>query len=141
MDYLDTSLVVATLTKEAATESARSWLAGRPTEDICISDWVITEVSSALSMKVRTGTLPADHRARALAIFRKMTSESLTTLPVAPSHFHQAALLADQHHLGLRGADALHLAIASDIGARLCTLDRRLAEAATKIGASVLHLT
>ena len=45
-----------------------------------------------------------------------------------------AARLADQYVLGLRSADALHLAIASDHGATLSTLDQRLATAAGALG-------
>ncbi|MDE2464494.1 MAG: PIN domain-containing protein, partial [Alphaproteobacteria bacterium] len=45
-----------------------------------------------------------------------------------------AARLADQHALGLRAGDALHLAICADHGATLCTLDRRLGEAGPALG-------
>src|SRR5579859_889457 len=140
MDYLDTSLVVAILTNEAATANARSWLESCPLGNTYISDWVVTEVSSDLSIKVRTGALPVDHRAAAQAFFRQLIAESFALLPVNSFHFHMAAQFADQHRLGLRAGDALHLAIASDVGARLCTLDRRLAEAASEIGAAVLYL-
>jgi predicted nucleic acid-binding protein len=36
----------------------------------------------------------------------------------------------------LRAADALHLAIAKDIGATLCTFDKRLASAGKALGVS-----
>ena len=45
-----------------------------------------------------------------------------------------AARFADQYALGLRAGDALHLAICADRGAIICTLDRRLAEAALALG-------
>ena len=45
-----------------------------------------------------------------------------------------AARFADRHELGLRVGDALHLAVCADHGATLCTLDRRLAEAAPALG-------
>jgi len=141
MQYLDTSVVVASLTNEVASGSVRAWLTAQSAGSVLISDWVVTEVSSALSMKIRTGALPIERRSTKLAYFRQIVGESLTLLPVTPPHFHTAALLADQHHLGLRAGDALHLAIASGVGARLCTLDRRLANAATEIGASVLLLS
>jgi predicted nucleic acid-binding protein len=139
MDYLDTSLIVAAITNEAATKSARTWLGDNPGK-FHISDWVITEVSSALSMKMRTGALTAAHRAEIQAFFRRMIIENFTLLPVTSAHFHRAALFADQHDLGLRAGDALHLAIASDAGARLCTLDRRLAEAGRQMGTTTILL-
>ena len=49
-----------------------------------------------------------------------------------------AARFADQHALGLRAADALHLAVCADLGATLCTLDRRLHEAGPPLGVSTL---
>ena len=139
MDYLDTSVIIAVLTDEAATKRVQTWLASRSPEDVHISDWVVTEVSSALSMKVRTGALTSDLRAAALAFFRQIIAQSLTLLPVTSAHFQAAARLADQHHLGLRSGDALHMALAADIGATLFTLDKRLAEAGKQVGASV-HL-
>jgi predicted nucleic acid-binding protein len=55
--------------------------------------------------------------------------QSFTVLPVTGGHFRTAAKLADQHALGLRTGDALHLATASEHSATVYTLDRRLAEA------------
>lgn len=136
MDYLDTSVIVAALANEVATSAAQAWLANH-SADIHISDWVVTEVSSALSMKVRTGEMTVDRRAAKLANFRQMVADSFTLLPLTSAHFQAAALLADQHQLGLRAGDALHLALAADIGATLFTLDKRLAEAGKQIGASV----
>jgi predicted nucleic acid-binding protein len=40
----------------------------------------------------------------------------------------------DRHDLGLRAADALHLALAADRGLRLVTLDARLRAAALALG-------
>jgi len=137
MDYLDTSVVISVLTDEASTKKTQAWLEDRSPRDLYVSEWVITEVSSALSMKVRTGALSLDNRAASLAFFRQMAAETFTVLPLTSAHFHAAALLADQHQLGLRAGDALHLALATDVGATLFTLDKRLAEAGKQIGASV----
>jgi uncharacterized protein with PIN domain len=55
MLYLDTSLLVAVLTKEAETGRLQCWLGQQPIKDLTVSDWVATEFSSALSIKLRTG--------------------------------------------------------------------------------------
>ena len=53
---------------------------------------------------------------------------------VTRDHFAAAGRFAERFNLGLRAADALHIAIAAGHGATICTLDRRLAEAASALG-------
>ena len=141
MLYVDTSIIVSALTKEANTASTQIWLAGQETSELTISDWTTTEFASALSIKLRTGALNADHRAAALSAFTRLCAENLRTLPVGREDFRAAARFADQSELNLRAGDALHLAICANHGASLCTLDRRLAQAAPRVGVPVLELT
>jgi predicted nucleic acid-binding protein len=130
-------VIVAAVAQETATARVQAWLATNASEDLLISDWVVSEVSSALSFKVRNGALDLPQRATALAAFHRLASESLIVVPVSRAHFRAAAHFADRHNLNLRAPDALHLAIAADRGAALITLDRRLHDAALQLGVAV----
>lgn len=140
MLYLDTSLLVAALTNEAETERMQRWLGQQQPDDLAISDWVKTEFSSALSIKLRAGHIGVAHRADVLATFTRLTTDSFTVVPVSRLQFRTAARFVEQHMLGLRAGDALQLAICSDHGATLCTLDRRLSEAGAPLGVKTMLL-
>ena len=111
MLYLDTSLLVAALTNETETERIQRWLGQQAEDDLAISDWVVTEFSSALSIKLRAGHIEPAHRADALAMFARLTTDKFLVVPVAWLQFRTAARFADQHRLRLRAGDALHLTV------------------------------
>ena len=138
--YLDTSLLVSALTHEIDSAQVLNWLA-QHSSGLVISDWVIAEFSAALSVKLRTDQISPGQREAALAAFSRICSRNATVLEVSRDHFRKAARLADEYEPGIRAGDALHVAICSDHGATLCTLDRRLCEAGPAFGVPTIAVS
>ncbi len=134
MLYLDASLVVAALAREARTAEAQAWLAVNDTQALCISAWTATEVASAISLKVRDGRMSARLAKDARLRFKGLQTQNFTNLGIGNEHFVDASCLLENHTTGLRAGDALHLAIASAHGATVCTLDRTMATAGRTLG-------
>jgi len=94
----------------------------------------VTEFAAALSVKTRTAAINEPVRMTIAEQFETLRQQALRTVPVLSSHFHLAARFAGRSRLGLRAGDALHVAIAAETGAAICTTDRRLATAAADVG-------
>lgn len=140
MDYLDSSLLVAAVSKELASPNVQLWFASQPAGQLCTSAWAITEVSSALAMKRRAGTISEDEHQTSFRTIDKLIDEILVMEQVREHHFYMAARIADRMETKLRAGDALHMAVAQSLNARVCTLDRTLAEAGDIVGVRTLFL-
>jgi len=134
--YCDTSLLVAALTSEAHSAIARSWLLAQDRGALAISDWTLTEFSSAIAMKFRRGAIDR--------IFRDIVEHAWTNLradfaliPLGAKDFLAAADLVDAGPKGLRAGDALHMAAVLNARCDLATFDIDFAAAATSLGVPV----
>jgi len=136
--YLDTSLLVCLVTDEAKAGDVEAWLTARGGDELLISGWVVAEVSSALSIKLRTGQIAAAERAAALAEIQRMMRGSLAVAVIAESDFRRAASIADRDDLAVKAGDAVHLSIAAAHGATLVTLDRSMAAAGPRLGVATI---
>jgi uncharacterized protein len=134
MIYVDTSVIVAALTMETTTERAVSWLIVQKAGTLLISPWVNTEFASALGLKRRQKTISANEMMIATTSFQQLRREYCETIPVDRNHFNLATEYLADYKLGLRSGDALHLAVAADNGATLCTLDQTLFDAGQALG-------
>jgi len=140
MLYLDTSLVVSLIAVEPSTSAAQQWLGEQGEEDLVISDWVVTEASSALSIIQRVTGLAENVRSQAERNLQALTAAVLGNVPVTRQAFRTAATTAGRADLSLRAGDALHLAVAAEHGARVATRDARQAEAGNQLGLDVFLL-
>ncbi len=130
MRYLDTSVIVAAFTNEQYTDVAQAALRPDAGDPPVISDWVFTEMSGALSTKVRARRLRPRDRIEAWSAFTELVERTFTVLPISAAHFRTAAVLVEDPATGLRSGDALHLAVASLAQATMLTLDRGMSNAA-----------
>lgn len=133
MIYLDASLVVSAITKEVHTPASQDWIRRQPVAGLCISEWVSTEVASALSLKVRSNRIPLVEQTIAWAAYRRMIEDGLQILPVKNAHFGFANEMIWTCP-DLRSGDALHLAIAKDFGVAVCALDDVMLDAGPMVG-------
>jgi uncharacterized protein len=135
MIYIDTSVLVPLLMPEARSMVVRAWFRRLDFADAAVSAWTIVEFASALGVKVRSRAASAEAAAHANAAFQRLARKSLGI--VVPTHrdFLDATRYLEEFDLGLRGGDALHLAIARNRRASgLVTLDKGLARAAGRFG-------
>ena len=140
MIYIDTSALVPVFIREPKSEAVLAWLETSG-EALVVSEWSITEFSSAAAIKVRTGEIAAAMAKQARARFLAFAQDHCSIAVPQRAEFRRAAELAGDINLKLRAGDALHLAIAqaSKVQGILC-LDETMSAGAKKIGLDVISV-
>ena len=140
MIYLDTSAAVPMFVPEPASPAIEAWFESC-TEPLVSSDWIVTEFSSALSIKVRKGEITAKQAQAAWKDFDAFCKSGLRLLPVSRKAFAEAAGMTRNAASGLRSGHALHLAMALEAGASgIATADETLAKNAKASGLAVRQI-
>ena len=140
MVYVDTSVLVALLTVEPKTKEVMAWYAGLRELPYC-ADWLLTEFSSAISIKLRTKQLTEAHAKLVRKEFNLLVTGGIRLVPVSRAAFKQAADMVKPHRFGLRAGDSLHLAVALELGvSHIATLDSTLANNAERKGLKLIVL-
>jgi len=114
------------------TERVLAWLSSS-SEFPVVSRWTIAEFSSATARQERMGQVSHEARLEAEHSLDVWLS-GIDRAPVLAADFEAARDLIRSDRVRLRTPDALHLAIARRLSARLATVDARMAEAAEQIG-------
>ena len=139
MIYVDTSVIVALLTLEPSSKSVVTWFS-EVNEPLFSSDWLLTEFSSAISIKVRTKQLSEANAKLVREAFDTLASGGLRLTDVNRSAFQAAATMAANHQNRLRSGDSLHLAIAQALGANsIATLDKNMAQNAERMAFQIVQ--
>jgi predicted nucleic acid-binding protein len=132
MIYPDTSVLMAIYLGETGFAKLLEWV-GRNDGNLAVSGWLQLEFTSALAVKQRAGAIPAEREEAALASFQRQWLDTCVMLPINSLTYRRAAGMVSKAR-GLRGGDALHLAIAERHGAELFTFDRQQAELGADMG-------
>ncbi len=130
--YLDASVVVSLLLSEDAAPQARSMIAAEP-DDLLLSDFARAEFASALARRVRMRAMDGPSARLAFAALDALAART-APCGIEPADIAQAEAWLRRLDLNLRTPDALHLAAAGRLGARLATLDAAMADAARALG-------
>ena len=140
MIYLDTSVLGAIFFREAGAANLVARLESQRKAKLMISAWTLTEMASIGGIKQRMGAINADTRQQAIANFQRFASMYLVTVEIDPADFRTAAVLIESPAV-LRAGDALHLAIARRLCAKIASLDHRLCAAIKLLGLSGFELS
>jgi predicted nucleic acid-binding protein len=134
--YLDTSALAKIYVAGPESAELEAALIGR--RDLIVSDLAVTELTSTVARRVREGGLrPRQARVIYDRLLRDVTDGEFRRAELTTNVHREAERLLMQWASGvsLRAADALHLALAQVMGARvLLTFDLRLRTAARALG-------
>ena len=137
MIYLDTSVAIPLFVQEAASDAVSAWVKTSG-KDLVAADWISTEFASALFVKVRRGELAKKHANLVWENFEFFCRGGLRLILVTRSAFTLGAELIRKAEGALRACDALHLAMALEIGATsVATADDQFHDSATAHGLAV----
>ncbi len=134
MRYFDTSFMVPLFLRESTSSVIETYFASLLREERSISHWTRVEFSSLLALKIRLGQLDIPAARSAEKRFEVTVANSFTVFLPSAADFDLAKEYLGNFSTGLRGGDALHLAIAANQNAEtIHSLDKRLIKAGTML--------
>ena len=131
--YLDASVIVPLFFDDPFTRRAEALLR-TPELTLVVGDWAVLEVSNVVSRRVRIQALTGQSALTILADFDLWRGRSTADAETTRADVAAATRFVRRFDLVLRGADAIHIAIAQRLGASLLTFDERMASAAAALG-------
>ena len=139
--YFDTCLLVSLAFGDGGFPALELWLEQAQSSSLWISQLVILELSDVLARSQRRGDRSAGQVAGMHLMLSEFAKERLGLLePRSPDFERACEWVKDSRSPALRGADALHLAIAQSHNLELITADQALVQAAQARGIPCLML-
>lgn len=131
MLYFDTSFLAPLILEESSSTKIEAFFAKLKADELYVSHWTRVEFASLIAREVRMGGLTEPDALLVIGQFDELVAESFQVLAPAVADYELAKAYIQHFATKLRAGDALHLAIASNHGAKsLYTLDAGLLNAA-----------
>jgi predicted nucleic acid-binding protein len=131
MLYLDTSFIAPLVLNEDVSHQVEAFLTKQAIGSLAISQWTRVEFCSLVAREVRMKHFSTQVAEAVIAEFETLVQESCQVWLPEAADYGLARTLLTRFDSGLRGGDALHLAIARNHGAdKVLTLDEGLLKSA-----------
>ena len=131
MLYFDTSFLAPLILEESTSTKIEVFFAKLKADELYVSHWTRVEFASLIAREVRMGGLAEPDARLVIGQFDELVAESFQVLVPDVADYELAKAFIQHFATKLRAGDALHLAIASNHGAKsLYTLDAGLLNAA-----------
>jgi len=135
--YLDASVLVAFFTEDRFSDEAESLLRLQ-TSGVLVSNFAAAEFASVLGRLVRTKDMSVSAARTACTTLDSWVARLAARIEITGSDIATAEAMLRRFDLTLRSPDAIHLAAAQRLGARLATFDLALARCAQAVGLEVV---
>jgi len=139
MRYVDTSVLVAYLTREASSAKAEAFMQSQGSH-LAVSTWTEVELWSAIGNKLRNRHLTLAIAQGAVEKYSQLISPHLMQFAVTDADHRYAVKLLHGWRSTLRAGDSLHLAIAAKRGASVFTFDKGMNQAGQALGIPIVLL-
>lgn len=138
--YVDTSVWLALLGREATAPAVATWMSGGMI--LATAQWTAVELASGLGIKARRGEFTQATASSICDAFRQLIAiDGVSVPPCRDTDFQEAAALCERIGSGLRGGDALHLAVAQRLGCtHFLSFDKVLNQQAQQAGLMLIAI-
>lgn len=139
MLYFDTSILAPLVKTEASSGKVVNLMAELAGDRLCTSQWTLVELASALAREVRMKATSPKSAQKSLHDFEAILDASFEIIVPDASDFSRAKDFVVRFETGLRGGDALHLAVAARRKVKaIYSLDKAFVKAGKKLGLPAL---